>query len=405
MTMRSSLANSGNRKKILSPRGKVTMSRTPYTYFAYQEEYDEAIRSACAEPYDTIGPTMLDLEERLAKLCGKKYAIVTTSCTMAMFLSLRAVNYLNGFKNNNILIQNYTYTAVPEQCMNAGFNVYFNDIEYETSNIELVNEWDIDFDYMLVTGLYGNTIDYDELQKFKETYNIKYVIDDAAQSFPANWDGKPACSFADISCLSFESRKCLTTPFSQGGAVVTDDEELYNYISSMRAHGSTEKGSDDFSNIFTSTSKTFIGGINGFIALQNCAALSVSLNHLEEEIIKRNQIAETYKSEFKDLPITYTKILEKTSPVYCKFQMFVENREIKEALHAHICAQDVLISLGAPPKPLSKYDYSYNDVDFYSYKDENAQRVCDTCINLPIHPMLTDEQVEHVIKSVRGYFG
>jgi len=375
---------------------KILHSRMPRLYSAYKQEYDEAILSSLCLEREFTGPIVESFENRIAKLTNRKYAVCTLTCTLALYFACRAVSIVEGF-GKNILSQAYVHIAPVSQAMAAGFNVYLNDID-EYANISLTNDYDVDFSCIIFAGLFGNTIDYDELEKFKNKFNIRYSIDDNAQSFGSFWKGNPAASYADISCISFDVRKVLTSPFGMGGMCLTDNEELYNLIKSFRAYGSVT------GSVGADQKTDYIGGTNGYLPQQLAAALMVSLDHFEEELIRRKEIWRYYRESLSDLPLDFIDPHPNTWSCSSKFPILLKNREEKCKLFDHFISKEIIVSQNFPNRPLNSYGLMFPGSSLICDGNINrSNEYCDRVLTLPIHPHLTDYEVETVVETLTRY--
>lgn len=174
------------------------------------------------------GPEVTELEEKLAKFVGVKYAIGVGSGTDALYLAVRAL----GLDGKAVAVPAYTFIASVESIVRAGATPVFCDIDKRTLNIDPV-KIPRSVDAIMAVNIFGLPADYELLR----TYNVP-IIEDAAQSFGAVYRGKRSCSLGDIGCTSFFPSKPLGG-CGDGGMIFTNDGGRATYIRSLKEHGRT----------------------------------------------------------------------------------------------------------------------------------------------------------------------
>jgi UDP-2-acetamido-2-deoxy-ribo-hexuluronate aminotransferase len=241
-----------------------------------------------------MGPEVYELEEKLAEYVGVKHAISCSTGTDAILMSLMAYNVGRG---DYIITTPFTFISTAEVIVLLGAKPVFVDIDENTYNInpERIREFldnPIDpadgrkIDHKNIKGIipvdiFGLPADYDEINSIAKEYNM-FVIEDAAQSFGAEYKGKKSCSLSEIGCTSFFPAKPLGC-YGDGGMIFTDNDDLAEILRSIRIHG---KGKDKYDNIRT--------GINGRMDTIQAAILLAKFEIFPEEIEKRQQVAGRY---------------------------------------------------------------------------------------------------------------
>jgi len=247
-----------------------------------------------------MGPEVKELEEKLADFVGVKYAIGCSSGTDALLMAL--MNYNVGY-GDYIITTSFTFIATAEVISLLGAKPVFVDIDEKTYNIDprkieefLNNPIDpatkkvIELNKIkgiIPVDIFGLPADYDEINKIAKKYNM-FVIEDAAQSFGAEYKGKKTCSLTDIGCTSFFPAKPLGC-YGDGGMMFTDDEEIAKGLVSIRIHG---KGKNKYDNVRI--------GINGRLDTIQAAVLLAKFEIFPEEINLRQKVAERYSNALKD---------------------------------------------------------------------------------------------------------
>jgi len=247
-----------------------------------------------------MGPEVKELEEKLADFVGMKYAIGCSSGTDALLMAL--MNYDVGY-GDYIITTPFTFIATAEVISLLGAKPVFVDIDEKTYNIDPGKIEDflknpiypsinkiIEPDKIkgiIPVDIFGLSADYDRINHIAKKYNL-FVIEDAAQSFGAEYKSRKACSLADIGCASFFPAKPLGC-YGDGGMIFTDNEEIVQKLASIRVHG---KGKDKYDNIRI--------GINGRLDTMQAAVLLAKFKIFAEEIDLRQKVTERYNSALKD---------------------------------------------------------------------------------------------------------
>ena len=173
-------------------------------------------------------------ESDFANFIGSKYALATSSCTGALYLSLIACGIKEG---DEVIVPELTWVATASAIKYVGATPVFADVDLDT--------WCIDTEQLesLLTNktkaimpvhLYGNPAEMNKIMSFAKNNNLK-VIEDAAPAIGATYDNKKVGSFGDFGCFSFQGAKLLVT--GEGGMVVTDNEELFLKFKKLWDHG------------------------------------------------------------------------------------------------------------------------------------------------------------------------
>ena len=336
-----------------------------------------------------LGKPVADLEAEVAKLSNSKYAVGCASGTDALLIAYRAVGAVNGAE---VITSPFTFFATAGAIHNVGARPVFVDIDPKTFNMNpaLVSAAITSKTKAVVpVDLFGQVAAVEEVAKVAKGIP---VIEDAAQSIGARRriDGtwRMAGEAATIGTFSFFPSKNLGG-YGDGGAVVTQDEGLYNELMRLRTHGST---------------KTYIHEIVGYNsrldALQ-AAALLAKLPHLTKWSAKRRANAAFYNQAFADVADITTPYTEPVSEsIFNQYTLRVPRRD---ELKAHLASKGVGHSVYYPLPLHLQPCFAY-----LGYKEgqcPESERASKEVISLPIYPELTQAQLDEVVAAVRGFFG
>jgi perosamine synthetase len=185
-----------------------------------------------------------EFEQMIADFLGVKYCVVVTSGTAALYLSLLALGIGNG---DEVIVPDYTMIATPNAVKWTGAEALLCDVEKDTLCVDIKKMRVSDFRFFLQTKamiyvpINGRSGDMDKVVEFCRNHGL-YLIEDACQAFGSKWNDKYLGTFGDVGVFSFTPHKIITT--GQGGAVVTDNKEIYDKVKSLKDFCRVKPGVD-----------------------------------------------------------------------------------------------------------------------------------------------------------------
>jgi UDP-2-acetamido-2-deoxy-ribo-hexuluronate aminotransferase len=347
-------------------------------YQKYKTEIDKEIH----EVLDTsmyIGGKVNNLEDSLAKFTGAKHAIACSSGTDALLLALLSLNIK---ANDEIITTPFTFIATAEMIAFIGAVPVFVDIDEETFNMDPSKIKDAITDKtkaIIPVSLFGQTSNMDSINSIAKIHNLK-VIEDGAQSFGATYKNKKSCNLSDIGITSFFPAKPLGC-YGDGGAVFTNDDELASKMRVLLNHGQTKQ--------YTHTHI----GINGRLDAIQAAVLNVKLKYYNEEIIKRQKIANKYNSNLKNVTLPF--IHKDSLSVWAQYCVRVKNRE--EIIQK--CTDRNIPTGLYYPIPLHLQEV----FQYLGYKKGDfpiTEKISLDIIALPMSAFLTTEEQNYIIEVI-----
>lgn len=362
-------------------------------YEVLKEKIDGNIQKVLNDGHYIMGPEVKELEEKLAKYVGRKYCATCANGTDALTIAMKVLDIKAG---DAVFVPTFTFYSTSEIVSLEGATPIFVDIDERTFNIDskklekainqVIAENKLTPKAIIPVDLFGQTANFPDILKIAEKYNL-YVIEDGAQGFGGQINGKRACSFGDISTTSFFPAKPLGC-YGDGGAVFTDDEEMYNKILSIRVHG---KGSFKYENIRV--------GLNSRLDTIQAAILLPKLEAFEDyELENRNKFAKTYTEKLKDIvktPIVPDGYLSS----WAQYTLILETEEEREHLKEEL-NKNGIPTMVYYPIPLHK-QIVYKDYDFNLEDLTVAEKLSKCVLSLPMHPYMTEEIVEKISNEVK----
>ncbi|MEO0368681.1 MAG: DegT/DnrJ/EryC1/StrS family aminotransferase [Pseudomonadota bacterium] len=222
-------------------------------YKKNKSSFDAAISRVLEDGRYIMGPAIQELESELCEYIGVKHALSCSSGTDALVLPLMAKSL--GSKDA-VFTSPFTFFASAESITLAGATPVFIDINPDTYNLEpelldpaitkVANDTDLNPRGIVAVDLFGVSADYKQVNQIAAKNDL-FVLEDAAQSFGAPYFGKKACALAEVAATSFYPAKPLGC-YGDGGALFTDNSDLYEELVSLRVHGQATSG-DKYDNV------------------------------------------------------------------------------------------------------------------------------------------------------------
>ena len=243
-----------------------------------------------------LGPEVAKLEDALKKFINSKYCICVSSGTDALLISLLS---LGVKKDDEIIVPSFSWISTATMIKLIGAKAIFVDVNKDDCNIneELIEKKiSKKTKAIICVSLFGNTPNIQKINKIAKKFKLP-VIEDAAQSFGANFKNKKSGNLTTIGCTSFFPSKPLGS-FGDAGAIFTNNKTLYKKMKSIRSHGQYKRNFHD------------ILGINGRIDTLQCAVLIEKLKNFEKEIKLRKKIFKIYEKYFQKTHFKKTNIVK-----------------------------------------------------------------------------------------------
>ena len=354
-----------------------------------------------------LGPEIEELEKRLADYVGVAHALACASGTDALLMALMAHEIGPG---DAVFTTPFSFFATAEVVSLLGATPVFVDIDPSSFNIEpsLLEKAVIDVvnderthpvyrslakDEVLVpraviaVDLFGLPADYPTIGTIAKTNDLA-LIEDAAQSFGAELNGKKACALADIACTSFYPAKPLGC-YGDGGMCFVNDDRQADLLGSLRIHG---MGNHQYDNVRV--------GINGRLDTIQAAVLLSKFDIFPEEIDLRDAVANHYERLLgSENALQLPKVPEGAKSAWAQYSVLAKDGSQREALRSEL-AQEGVPSAIYYPKPLHLQEVfkplGYRAGDF-PISEDCAKRI----FSLPMHPYLQEEELAKIASVLK----
>jgi len=347
-------------------------------------EMNAAIQEVLESQHFIMGPVVDAFEKELAIYTDVAFAYGCASGTDALQLALMALNIGPG---DEVITTPFTFAATVEVIALLGAIPVYADIDPATFNMR----WDLLEDLItprtkaiIPVHLYGQPVDLNEMMEIGKRHNIP-IIEDGAQALGALYHGRKACGIGAIGCTSFFPAKNLGA-YGDAGGVFTADPELADRMNKIRVHGSQKRYWHE------------MVGVNSRIDAIQAAVLKVKLPHLDRWNQHRQQAADWYRSRLNPDFVT---------PPICKsdrthiYQQFTIRTPERDALQIFLAGEGIPSAVHYPT-PLFLQP-AFRDAHWDDRCPESLI-AANQVLSLPMHPYLTEEQVDQVVETIHQYF-
>ncbi len=344
--------------------------------------------------YLTEGPVTKELENVFAKYIGVKHAIAATSCTTGLEMAVRAlgIGYGNGGSSDDeVIVPDYTYPATATAIAIAGATPVIVDVEKDT---QLISREAVEKAItkntraIMPVSIFGNPLDYSWLNELKEKHNL-YIIEDAACSIGAEWNGKKVGTFADISVFSLHPRKFITT--GEGGMITTNNDELAAWMNSYKHFGigDTEACREGIQFVRTGTNYK-LSNVQAAIGLGQMEVISELFN-------ERQRLAKRYFELLQGIKsVTLPAITENGIHSWQTFYVCVDKRD---SIMQSMRSQGIEVQIGT--YSLHKHS-AFTEKPYVLCEDFAGSTYCfESTLALPMYHGMSEDEQASVVDMLR----
>ena len=361
-------------------------------YQVLKPQMDAAVGRVMTDANFISGTKVQELESQLAAYTDVKHCITCGNGTDALTLALMACGVGPG---DAVFVPDFTFFATAETPASLGATPVFVDVCKSTFNMSAESleteikrvkaEGKLKLKAVIPVDLFGLPAEYTAIQAVADKYGIT-VIEDGAQGFGGSYGAKKACSFGYISTTSFFPAKPLGC-YGDGGAVFTNDDEKDTLIRSLAVHG---KGSDKYDNLRL--------GMNSRLDTIQAAILGVKLNAFVSHELRNVNTAAAWYTERLQGAVQLPEVPQHYGSSWAQYTIRLKDREERDRL------QTGLRECGIPsmiyyPK-LMHQQTAFGSIE-YRGQCPNAEKLCSAVLSLPMHPYLTEEDVDTVCRAIK----
>jgi len=362
-------------------------------YLKIKPEIDAAIQEVLESTAFINGPAVKRFQQNLEQYLQVKHVIPCANGTDALQIAMMALGLKPG---DEVITADFTYVATAEVIGLLGLTPVLVDVNPSTFdiNIEALERKITEKTKAIVpVHLFGQCANMDAIMEIAKKYNL-YVIEDNAQAIGAeytfqNGTRKKAGTIGHIGCTSFFPSKNLGC-FGDGGAIMTNDDELAQRCRMIASHGQSKQYVHD------------VLGVNSRLDSIQAAILDVKLKYLDQYIQARQKAAEYYDRKFSNHPeIIIPARNPNSTHVFHQYTLQIKNGK-RDALRAFLQEQGIPTMIYYPiPLHLQKAYQSprYKKGDF-----PVTEMLCASVLSLPMHTELTEDTLEQITNAVLNFF-
>lgn len=354
---------------------------------AYQQEIEDRLLTTFRSGWYLLGNEVKNFEENLSKYIGAKHAIGVANGLDALRLILRTYIEMGVMKKGDeVIVPANTYIASILAISDNGLvpilvEPNLNDYNIDVNKIE--KKITVKTKAIMIVHLYGKVVFSEELKNLAQKYSLK-IIEDNAQSIGAECKGVKTGNLGDAAGFSFYPGKNLGA-LGDAGAVTTNDDELAKTLRALANYGSNQK----YVNIYQ--------GLNSRLDEIQAAVLDVKLKYIDKENDRRREIAKRYATEIKNSAFIFPE-LPKDSREHV-WHLFVIRTNNRERLQDYLTKNGVQTLIHYPIPPNEQKAYEEMNTQFFPI----TKKIHDEVLSLPISPVMSDDEVETVIKVMNNW--
>ncbi len=354
-------------------------------YAALKHQIDSRIQRVLDHGQYIMGPEVAELEGALAQFTGSRHCITVSSGTEALLIALMALDLQPG---DEVITSPFTFAATAEVIVLLGGVPVFVDVEPDTCNLNaalIEAAMTPRTRAVMPVSLYGQVADMDAINAVAARHGLP-VIEDAAQSFGASYQGRRSCALSTFGATSFFPSKPLGC-YGDGGALFTDDDALAQAAREIRVHGQSAR--------YTHTRV----GVGGRMDTLQCAVVLAKLPRFEWELARRHALGARYRELLAGLQLQLLAVRPDRDCVWGQFTVMVEARtEVQAALK----------EMGVPtavhyPRPM------HQQVAYERFAPAAgcpvSEQVAARVMSLPMSADLTEADQDQVVAALRSVVG
>ena len=372
---------------------KIQMVDLMAQYERIKPSVDAAIQSVITKAQFINGPEVSTFQEELSEYLGVKHVIPCANGTDALQIAMMGLGLQPG---DEVITPSFTYIATTEVIALLGLTPVFVEVDAETfcmDPISLAKAITPKTKAIVPVHLYGQAANMEEIMRIANAHNL-YVIEDNAQAIGCDYyfssgDVAKTGTIGHIGCTSFFPSKNLGC-FGDGGAMMTNDDELASKLRMIANHGQSKRYYHDQV------------GCNSRLDSVQAAVLRIKLQHLDSYNDARQNLAAHYDSAFQSIPgITIPVRKAYSTHVYHQYTLQV-NPELRDRLHEYLAEREIPSMIYYPVPAHRQLMFSAFGCDSLALPvtDYLTERV----ISLPMHTEMKQDQRDYIVTTVQSFF-
>lgn len=364
-------------------------------YQVLKPQMDAAMLEVAENCNFISGKQVTELEQQLAEYVGVKHCVTCGNGTDALTLVMMAWDIKAG---DAVFVPTFTFFASAEVVAFEGATPVFVDVDERTFNVDPVKleeaieqvkkEGKLNPRAVIAVDLFGQPADYTKIEEICKKHGL-LLLEDGAQGFGGKIGDRTACSFGDAATTSFFPAKPLGC-YGDGGAVFTNDDEMADYMRSIRVHGKSP--ADKYDNLRI--------GLNSRLDTIQAAVLKVKLQAFKDhELESVNRAAKLY-DEYLGNVVKTPVVPEGFYSSWAQYTLILDSKEQRTHLQKELKEQGIP-TMVYYPKPMHLQG-AFADLGYKKGNFPVAESLCERVLSLPMHPYLNEEDIRFVANAVKA---
>jgi UDP-4-amino-4,6-dideoxy-N-acetyl-beta-L-altrosamine transaminase len=370
----------------------------PYGHHWIDDSDINAVIEVMHSGWLTQGSKVTEFERELASHFDAKYAVVFSSGTAALHAAYFSVGLKRG---DTIITTPITFVATSNAAQFLGSDVSFVDIDPDTANIEvslIEDKIEKRTKGIVPVDFAGQPADLDEIRAIADIHGL-FVVEDACHAIGSTYKGKKIGSLSDISVFSFHPVKNITT--GEGGAALTNDEELFEKLIMFRHHGITKEPNKMKRDFAPWSYEMHYLGNNYRLTDIQCALGLSQLKKLDYFVARRRQIVNLYNEAFTD--VDEIEPLKERNDRMAAWHLYVIQLKLDKMNKTRLAVFNELklqnIGVQVHYMPVYRQPF-YEQLGFRPGLCPNAEKYYESAITLPLFPSMKDADIQRVEQAV-----
>ena len=360
----------------------------PYSqlFSANESELSEVMLDVCRRGAYILQKECREFEENLAKFMGAKHAFGVANGTDAIIIGLNAVGIGPG---DEVILPSHTYIATAAAVHMVGATPVLAEcgLDHMLDAADVEKRITTRSRAIMPVQINGRTCDMDALGAVAKRHELK-IVEDAAQALGSRFNGQSAGTFGLFGTISFYPAKLLGC-FGDGGAIVTNDDEVAEKIALLRDHGRNEEG------------RVVAWGYNSRLDNLQAAVLNHKLKSFPQDVERRRAIASMYQAGLGKLgEMTLPPAPDADSRYFDVYQNYELEADRRDELKSHLEAQGVRTIIQWAGTPI----HQFKELGF-TVNLPKTDAFFKRCLMLPMNVALTDDDVAYIINAIRSFYG
>jgi len=350
------------------------------------------VLSTLKSPFLTCGPKVKEFEQAICDYTGAKYCVSVSNATAGLHLAMLAIGIKQG---DEVITSPNTFLASSNCVLYAGGTVKFADVEEETANInpeEIEKQISDKTKAIIPVHFAGQSCNMEKIKEIADKNNLM-IVEDAAHAIGSDYKGTKvgSCKYSDLTVFSFHPVKTITT--GEGGAITTNNKEMYEKLLALRSHGMHKDGKMALTWEYEMRELGF-----NYRLTDIQASLGITqLKKLDKFKKRRREIVEYYN---KNLGLPHLIEKDFSNACFHLYPVMVRNRE-----EFYQKAKTIGLNLQVHYIPVHTQPY-YKELEFKKGTScgdyPNAEIYYKKCISLPLYPSLSDCDLKEIVKRVKA---